>query len=112
MITLIERAGEFSTKDIWHSTVQLITNNDDLHTYAATKVSFAFLTHPSFSTATHIHILLFFFVIHQFVHQKMRLQPYRQLDMAQDIHAPCNSGKAKLCVHVCHSRLTGWQVRQ
>ncbi|KAL3140296.1 hypothetical protein ABBQ38_004564 [Trebouxia sp. C0009 RCD-2024] len=38
MITLIERAGEFSTKDIWHSTVQLITNNDDLHTYAATKV--------------------------------------------------------------------------
>ncbi len=38
MITLIERAGEFSTKDIWHSTVQLITNNDDLHMYAATKV--------------------------------------------------------------------------
>ena len=38
MITLIERAGEFSTKDIWHSTVQLITNNDDLHKYAATKV--------------------------------------------------------------------------
>lgn len=43
MITLIERAGEFSTKDIWHSTVQLITNNDDLHTYAATKVCALFL---------------------------------------------------------------------
>ena len=39
MITLIERAGEFSTKDIWHSTVQLITNSDDLHKYAATKAS-------------------------------------------------------------------------
>lgn len=39
MITLIERAGEFSTKDIWHSTVQLITNSDDLHKYAATKAN-------------------------------------------------------------------------
>lgn len=45
MITLIERAGEFSTKDIWHSTVQLITNNDDLHMYAATKVC-ALLQNP------------------------------------------------------------------
>ena len=24
MITLIERAGEFATKDVWHSTVQLV----------------------------------------------------------------------------------------
>ena len=50
MITLIERAGEFSTKDIWHSTVQLITNNDDLHTYAATKVR-AFASSPPPVTA-------------------------------------------------------------
>lgn len=24
MVTLIERAGEFATKDVWHSTVQLV----------------------------------------------------------------------------------------
>lgn len=38
MLTLIERAGDMATKDIWHSVVQLITNNDELHGYAAQKV--------------------------------------------------------------------------
>lgn len=38
MVTLIERSGEFATKDIWYSTVQLVTNHDNLHAYAARKV--------------------------------------------------------------------------
>ena len=38
MLTLIERAGEFAGKDIWHSTVQLVTNYPALHEYAARKV--------------------------------------------------------------------------
>ena len=41
MLTLIERAGDLATKDIWHSTVQIITNYPDLHEYAARKVSLA-----------------------------------------------------------------------
>jgi hypothetical protein len=41
MLTLIERAGDLATKDIWHSTVQIITNYPDLHEYAARKVSCA-----------------------------------------------------------------------
>ncbi|BDA41202.1 AP-2 complex subunit alpha-1 [Coccomyxa sp. Obi] len=38
MLKLIERAGELASKDIWHSTVQLITNYPALHEYAARKV--------------------------------------------------------------------------
>ena len=38
MLTLIERAGEFASKDVWYSTVQLVTNHDELHAYAAEKV--------------------------------------------------------------------------
>eukprot|EP00884_Botryococcus_braunii_P018832 jgi/Botrbrau1/5632/Bobra.55_1s0021.1 len=37
MLTLIERAGEYASKDVWHSTIQLITNYPELHTYAAVK---------------------------------------------------------------------------
>ena len=39
MLTLIERAGDLATKDIWHSTVQIITNYPALHEYAARKVA-------------------------------------------------------------------------
>jgi AP-2 complex subunit alpha len=42
MLTLIERAAELATKDIWHSTVQIITNFPALHEYAARKVREAF----------------------------------------------------------------------
>ena len=38
MLSLIERAGEFATRDIWHATLQLITNYPELHEYAARKV--------------------------------------------------------------------------
>ena len=38
MLTLISRAGESASKDLWHSTVQLVTNYPDLHEYAARKV--------------------------------------------------------------------------
>lgn len=38
MLSLIERAGEFATRDIWHATLQLITNDQGLHEYAARKV--------------------------------------------------------------------------
>ena len=38
MLTLIERAGDLATKDIWHSTVQIVTNYTALHEYAARKV--------------------------------------------------------------------------
>lgn len=38
MLSLIERAGEYASKDVWHSTVQLITNYPELHAYAARKV--------------------------------------------------------------------------
>lgn len=44
MLTLIERAGDLATKDIWHSTVQIVTNYPALHEYAARKVT------PSCST--------------------------------------------------------------
>ncbi|KAK9803215.1 hypothetical protein WJX73_004463 [Symbiochloris irregularis] len=37
MLSLIERAGEFATRDIWHATLQLITNDQGLHEYAARK---------------------------------------------------------------------------
>lgn len=37
-LMLIERAGEFASKEIWHSIVQLITNYPQLHVYAAEKV--------------------------------------------------------------------------
>lgn len=37
MLSLIERAGDLATKDIWHSTVQIITNYPDLHEYSARK---------------------------------------------------------------------------
>lgn len=43
MLKLIERAGELASKDIWHSTVQLITNYPALHEYAARKVHSQFL---------------------------------------------------------------------
>ena len=35
MLTLIERAGDLATKDIWHSTVQIITNYPALHEYCS-----------------------------------------------------------------------------
>ena len=38
MLTLIERAAEYASRDIWHSVVQLITNYEELHQYAAQKV--------------------------------------------------------------------------
>lgn len=38
MLALIERAGEFASKDLWHSTVQLVTNYPSLHEYAARQV--------------------------------------------------------------------------
>lgn len=44
---LIERAGEFASKEIWHSIVQLITNYPQLHVYAAEKV----ITHLNVETA-------------------------------------------------------------
>ena len=53
MLTLISRAGESASKDLWHSTVQLVTNYPDLHEYAARKVGGAMcLTawHPQMST--------------------------------------------------------------
>ncbi|KAK9806309.1 hypothetical protein WJX72_009579 [[Myrmecia] bisecta] len=37
MLTLIERSGEFATKDIWHAVAQLITGAPELHEYAAVK---------------------------------------------------------------------------
>ena len=37
MLQLIERAGEFASKDIWHSTVQLITSYPELHEYSTRK---------------------------------------------------------------------------
>ena len=36
-LVLIERAGEFASKEIWHSIVQLITSYPQLHGYAASK---------------------------------------------------------------------------
>ena len=36
-LVLIERAGEFASKEIWHSIVQLITSYSQLHGYAARK---------------------------------------------------------------------------
>lgn len=52
MLKLIERAGELASKDIWHSTVQLITNYPSLHEYAARKVR------PSLVSHTNLHLLL------------------------------------------------------
>lgn len=52
MLKLIERAGELASKDIWHSTVQLITNYPSLHEYAARKVR------PSLVGHTNLHLLL------------------------------------------------------
>lgn len=43
-LILIERGGEFASKEIWHSIVQLVTNYPQLHGYAAAKVSICFLT--------------------------------------------------------------------
>ncbi len=37
MLQLIERAGEFASKDVWHSTVQLITAYPELHEYSTRK---------------------------------------------------------------------------
>lgn len=42
-LILIERGGEFASKEIWHSIVQLVTNYPQLHGYAAAKVSICFL---------------------------------------------------------------------
>lgn len=38
-LQLIERGGDFASKEIWHSIVQLVTNYPQLHGYAASKVS-------------------------------------------------------------------------
>ena len=37
-LTLIEKAGDFATRDVWFSVVQLVTNHPELHEYAARKV--------------------------------------------------------------------------
>lgn len=37
MLTLMERAGDSAINDLWHSVVQLVTNNPQLHAYAARK---------------------------------------------------------------------------
>eukprot|EP00210_Caulerpa_lentillifera_P000422 g410.t1 len=37
-MSLIERAGEHVSEDIWHRVIQLVTNNDDMKQYAANKV--------------------------------------------------------------------------
>ncbi len=37
MLTLMERAGEFGTDDLWQSLAQLVTNHPDTQAHAATK---------------------------------------------------------------------------
>lgn len=37
MLLLMERAGDFAINDLWQSVVQLVTNNPQLHTYAAQR---------------------------------------------------------------------------
>lgn len=37
MLTLMERAGDSAINDLWHSVVQLVTNNPQLHVYAARR---------------------------------------------------------------------------
>ena len=37
MLTLMERAGDSAINDLWHSVVQLVTNNPQLHMYAARR---------------------------------------------------------------------------
>ncbi len=38
MLTMIDKAGDFATRDVWFSVVQLVTNHPELHEYAARKV--------------------------------------------------------------------------
>jgi hypothetical protein len=37
MLTLMERAGDSAINDLWHSVAQLVTNNPQLHGYAARR---------------------------------------------------------------------------
>ena len=39
MLALMERAGDSAINDLWHSVVQLVTNNPQLHAYAARKAA-------------------------------------------------------------------------
>ena len=55
MLKLIERAGKLASKDIWHSTVQLITNYPALHEYAARKVQLPYLS-PCTTTFMNMHV--------------------------------------------------------
>lgn len=37
ILQLVEKAGDFVSDDIWYRVVQIVTNNDDLQAYAASK---------------------------------------------------------------------------
>ncbi|CAI5458286.1 unnamed protein product [Closterium sp. Yama58-4] len=38
ILCLMERAGDFVSEDVWYRVVQVVTNNDDLQPYAASRV--------------------------------------------------------------------------
>ncbi|CAI5537634.1 unnamed protein product [Closterium sp. Naga37s-1] len=38
ILCLMERAGDFVSEDVWYRVVQIVTNNDDLQPYAASRV--------------------------------------------------------------------------
>ena len=48
MLALMERAGDSAINDLWHSVVQLVTNNPPLHAYAARKCAEALARGASF----------------------------------------------------------------
>ncbi|GAB4815001.1 hypothetical protein N2152v2_002047 [Parachlorella kessleri] len=48
MLTLMERAGDFAINDLWQSVVQLVTNNAQLHAYAAQRAAEALQRGASF----------------------------------------------------------------
>ena len=53
MITLIERGGEFVTRDVWHSTVQLVSGCLACDQHALTCVYiFTACVHPAHATTS------------------------------------------------------------
>ena len=99
MLSLIERAGEFATRDIWHATLQLITNDEGLHEYAARKVRLcgSLVAMQAASWLALLSVLLA--LLHQTEVQKVYLLS-QQAQSYRD-HTVCNKEVCSAGMHLC-----------
>lgn len=67
VLRLISVAGGFVTDDIWHRIIQIVTNHEDLHQYAAQTVYEAVQSQQAHETMVKVAAYILGWLKHVFV---------------------------------------------